>query len=97
MRIDVVTIFPAFFDVLEVSLLGKARGAGILDVAEAVFEKVGYDAATTNLVASRAGVPVGTLYRWFPDKAALAEALADRYLDRLVALYDELLGVPAGP
>ncbi len=32
MRIDVVTIFPAFFDVLEVSLLGKARGAGLLDV-----------------------------------------------------------------
>ena len=32
MRIDVVTIFPAFFDVLEVSLLGKARGRGILDV-----------------------------------------------------------------
>jgi tRNA (guanine37-N1)-methyltransferase len=31
-RIDVVTIFPAFFDVLEVSLLGKARGNGILDV-----------------------------------------------------------------
>lgn len=31
-RIDVVTIFPAFFDVLEVSLLGKARDAGILDV-----------------------------------------------------------------
>ncbi|MFT4051758.1 MAG: tRNA (guanosine(37)-N1)-methyltransferase TrmD [Microbacterium sp.] len=32
MRIDVVTIFPAFFDVLEVSLVGKARSAGILDV-----------------------------------------------------------------
>ena len=32
MRIDVVSIFPAFFDALEVSLLGKARGAGILDV-----------------------------------------------------------------
>ncbi len=32
MRIDVVTIFPSFFDVLEVSLLGRARGAGILDV-----------------------------------------------------------------
>jgi tRNA (guanine37-N1)-methyltransferase len=31
-RIDVVTIFPSFFDVLEVSLLGKARGAGLLDV-----------------------------------------------------------------
>lgn len=32
MRIDVVTIFPAFFDVLEVSLLGRARGTGLLDV-----------------------------------------------------------------
>jgi tRNA (guanine37-N1)-methyltransferase len=32
MRIDIVTIFPAFFDVLEVSLLGKARSAGLLDV-----------------------------------------------------------------
>lgn len=60
-------------------------------MAEEVFEEVGYDAATTNLVASRAGVPVGTLYRWFPDKAALAEALTDRYLGRLVDLYTELL------
>ena len=25
MRIDIVTIFPAFFDVLDVSLIGKAR------------------------------------------------------------------------
>lgn len=32
MRIDVVSIFPSFFDVLEVSLLGKARGNGILDI-----------------------------------------------------------------
>jgi tRNA (guanine37-N1)-methyltransferase len=31
-RIDVLTIFPSFFDVLEVSLLGKARDAGLLDV-----------------------------------------------------------------
>jgi len=32
MRIDVVTIFPAFFDVLEVSLLGKARADGLVEV-----------------------------------------------------------------
>ncbi|MEZ5183514.1 MAG: TetR/AcrR family transcriptional regulator [Acidimicrobiales bacterium] len=68
-----------------------ARVELLLDVAEAVFEEVGYDAATTNLVATRADVPVGTLYRWFPDKAALAEALADRYLERLLALYGQLL------
>ncbi|MTE23656.1 tRNA (guanosine(37)-N1)-methyltransferase TrmD [Microbacterium sp. ZXX196] len=32
MRIDIVTIFPGFFDVLDVSLIGKARGSGILDL-----------------------------------------------------------------
>jgi tRNA (guanine37-N1)-methyltransferase len=32
MRVDIVTIFPAFFDVLDVSLLGKARAQGLLDV-----------------------------------------------------------------
>ena len=32
MRIDIVTIFPAFFDVLDVSLIGKARARGLLDV-----------------------------------------------------------------
>ncbi|MBO9577820.1 MAG: tRNA (guanosine(37)-N1)-methyltransferase TrmD [Microbacteriaceae bacterium] len=32
MRIDVVTIFPEFFSVLDVSLIGKAREAGVLDV-----------------------------------------------------------------
>ena len=32
MRIDVVTIFPEFFDVLEVSLLGRARVGGLLDI-----------------------------------------------------------------
>ena len=32
MRIDVVSIFPAFFDVLDVSLLGRAKTSGLLDV-----------------------------------------------------------------
>lgn len=33
MRIDIVTIFPEFFGVLDVSLLGKARQSGLIDVA----------------------------------------------------------------
>lgn len=32
MRIDIVTIFPAFFDALEVSLLGKAQSTGLVEV-----------------------------------------------------------------
>jgi len=33
MRIDIVTIFPTFFDVLDISLLGKARQSGLIDLA----------------------------------------------------------------
>ncbi|MGO2659518.1 tRNA (guanosine(37)-N1)-methyltransferase TrmD [Mycetocola reblochoni] len=32
MRVDIVTIFPAFFDVLDLSLMGRARSNGVLDV-----------------------------------------------------------------
>ena len=32
MRIDIVTIFPEFFDVLDISLLGKARQTGIIEL-----------------------------------------------------------------
>ena len=32
MRIDIVTIFPEFFDVLDVSLVGKARESGLVSI-----------------------------------------------------------------
>lgn len=64
------------------------RVEALLDTAEVVFREVGYDNATTNVIAERAGIPVGTLYRWFPDKAALAEGLAGRYLARLTERYE---------
>ncbi|WP_431220989.1 tRNA (guanosine(37)-N1)-methyltransferase TrmD [Leifsonia xyli] len=32
MRIDIVTIFPTFFDVLDISLLGKARHSGLIEL-----------------------------------------------------------------
>ena len=33
MRIDIVTIFPEFFSVLDVSLLGKARQNGVIELS----------------------------------------------------------------
>ncbi|HEV7951740.1 MAG TPA: tRNA (guanosine(37)-N1)-methyltransferase TrmD, partial [Glaciihabitans sp.] len=33
MRIDILTIFPEFFSVLDVSLVGKARQSGLIDVS----------------------------------------------------------------
>jgi AcrR family transcriptional regulator len=41
----------------------------------------GYDAFSTNRVAAAAGVSPGSLYQYFPDKAAILELVVDRYLD----------------
>ena len=43
MRIDIVTIFPEFFSVLDVSLLGKARESGLIDLAVHDLRDYTYD------------------------------------------------------
>jgi AcrR family transcriptional regulator len=63
----------------------------ILDTAERVFSEIGYESATTNLIAIQAGTSVGSLYEFFPNKAALAVALAERYTNRIGSLYDTLI------
>jgi len=70
---------------------GERRLARLLDAAEQVFAEVGYEAATTNAIAARAETSIGTLYRFFPHKEALAQALAERFLAGLHALYSALL------
>ncbi|MCF3120149.1 MULTISPECIES: TetR/AcrR family transcriptional regulator [Streptomyces] len=53
----------------------------ILDACAAVLDEVGYEGLTTRAVAQRAGVPIGSVYRFFGNKRALADALAHRNLD----------------
>jgi AcrR family transcriptional regulator len=55
----------------------------ILDAAAAVFASAGYEAATTSAIASTAGISPGSLYQFFADKDAIADALAARYMARM--------------
>ena len=67
----------------------------LLDTAEQVFADVGYDGATTNLIAHRAGTSIGSLYEFFPNKEAIARALADRYVTQIGGIYDsEIVDAP---
>ncbi|MGI5171593.1 TetR/AcrR family transcriptional regulator [Spirillospora sp. CA-253888] len=52
----------------------------ILDAAARLFERDGYAATTTNKVAELAGVSIGTLYHYVPNKDALLYALAERHI-----------------
>jgi AcrR family transcriptional regulator len=59
----------------------------ILDAAAQVFEEVGYEVASTELIAERAKTSIGSLYRFFPDKAAIAYALAERYAEQMQKIF----------
>ncbi|WP_432103666.1 TetR family transcriptional regulator [Streptomyces sp. bgisy091] len=65
------------------------RLARILDAGAALLDETGYEQLSTRAVADRAGVPIGSVYRFFSDKRALVEALAERnlevYVRRVVA------------
>jgi AcrR family transcriptional regulator len=51
----------------------------VLDAADDVLAADGAEAFTTTRVAEVAGVSIGSVYRFFPDKEAIVEALAVRY------------------
>ncbi|MGB7239979.1 MAG: TetR/AcrR family transcriptional regulator [Rhodococcus sp. (in: high G+C Gram-positive bacteria)] len=62
---------------------GLKRMSAILDGAEALFGEIGFDAATTNAIANKAGMSPGSLYQFFRNKEQIAAALADRYVAEL--------------
>ncbi|WIM98076.1 helix-turn-helix domain-containing protein [Actinoplanes oblitus] len=67
----------------------------ILHAAHDVFAARGF-AATLDDVAQHAGVGVGTVYRRFPTKEALIEALFADRLEDLVSLAEDALALPSG-
>jgi AcrR family transcriptional regulator len=79
---------------------GERRMAEILDAALALFAEVGWERASTNAIAARAGISPGSLYQYFPNKEAITEALSQRLLEQLrdahAAAFDDTAaaGVP---
>ncbi|HWE88321.1 MAG TPA: TetR/AcrR family transcriptional regulator [Pseudonocardiaceae bacterium] len=63
----------------------------MLAACAVLIEELGYDGVTTTLIAERAGVAVGSLYQFFPDKRAVVQALTMRNLDYYMNLIGQRL------
>ena len=65
----------------------------IVQAATQVFAERGYAGATTNHIAERAGVSIGSLYQYFPNKEAILVSLAKRHIE---IAGDALMGLVTG-
>ncbi|HET8538380.1 MAG TPA: TetR/AcrR family transcriptional regulator [Anaeromyxobacter sp.] len=63
----------------------RATVEHVITAAAQVFEEHGFAAGTTNRIAERAGVSIGTLYQYFPAKEALAVVLVERHVAAMEA------------
>jgi AcrR family transcriptional regulator len=70
----------------------------ILAATARVLVKDGFDRASTNRIADKAGVSIGSLYQYFPSKEALVAALVERHIDTMsAALEAEMAAVAEAP
>ncbi|GGP26887.1 TetR/AcrR family transcriptional regulator [Silvimonas amylolytica] len=69
---------------------GRQRVAAILEAAALVFVENGYDKSTMTEIAARSGTAIGSLYRFFPTKGAVADSLLVQYAKSTVAGLAEL-------
>jgi AcrR family transcriptional regulator len=74
-----------------------ARLTALLDAAAAIVDEIGFERLTTAMVAERAGASIGTVYRYFPDRIALLQALGARNLDRVLTRVHEEIIDPKHP
>jgi len=65
----------------------------ILEGAAHIFSQKGYAATTTNHIAKKAGVSIGSLYQYFPNKDAIVVCLAQQHLSDTGQIIDDLLAL----
>ena len=64
----------------------RATIDAMLDAAARILGDRGWTGLTTNAVAETAGVSIGSLYQYFPNKLALIEAVRRRHFDEVLAV-----------
>jgi AcrR family transcriptional regulator len=69
----------------------RATVEALLDATARVLTREGYDRASTNRIATKAGVSVGSLYQYFPNKEALVAALVARHNREILKLVRDAL------
>jgi AcrR family transcriptional regulator len=72
-----------------------ARVQRMLDTCAQIVDELGYEGLTTTLLAERAGVAIGSVYQFFPDKRAVVQALTQRHLEAYLARLTERLAARA--
>lgn len=70
----------------------RATVDAILRAGAQVLARDGYNKASTNRIAELAGVSIGSLYQYFPNKDALVMAIAEEHSRTMVALLAEAAG-----
>jgi AcrR family transcriptional regulator len=70
----------------------QRRVEKILAAAIEVFREVGFETATTNEIAARADVSIGSLYQFYPNKSAILNALGTRCIADLRVILVQAIG-----
>lgn len=68
----------------------EERKNEILDAADELFGKKGFDGTSTNDILEKVGIARGTLYHHFKSKEEIMDALIGRYSDRLLGAAKEV-------
>lgn len=63
----------------------------ILEATTHILTEEGYDKANTNRIAERAGISIGSLYQYFPNKESLMAALMDQHSNEIAELVESKL------
>lgn len=68
----------------------EERKNEIIDAADELFSKKGYDGTSTSDIIEKVGIARGTLYHHFKSKEEIMDALIERYSDRLLGTAQEI-------